>query len=290
MPDHWMDVMNVQIRSLSSALGAEVQGFDVSKELEKEEISALREAFLTYHLLCFRMDPLSPLEFSALASLFGSPQLQLIRNERDPKVPEVAFFVSTYGTGADKPEDLKAVRLSGWHTDDSYFEIPAKATLLQGLNIPEYGGQTRFCNTQSSYDDLSEERKAELCGMKAVHKYDTRRAAARPKTLSNVEVSETPDVVHPLVRTHDETGAQSIYYNSNRTDSVVGMARKESDIFLDSLGEHITQRQYRYDHEWKVGDVLLWDNRNLIHSVNVDYPVGQERCHQRILLKGSRPL
>ena len=124
----------------------------------------------------------------------------------------------------------------GLNAEDS----AAKATLLQGLDIPTTGGQTRFCNTLSAYEDLPKAFKSELYGKSAVHKYDTDRAVARPKNLSSIEVSETPDVIHPLVRTHDETGNQAIYYNSNRTDSVVGMRTEESDALLDKLGEHIT--------------------------------------------------
>ena len=281
--------MQVRIQPLSETLGAEVIGCDLSSLRDEETISLLRDSFLAHHLLCFRMEPLSPSNFFSLGSLFGTPQLQLIRHERNTTVPEVALFVSTYENQSDKPENLNEVRLSGWHTDDSYFELPAKATLLQGLDIPTTGGQTRFCNTQSAYEDLPKAFKLELHGKNAVHKYDTNRATARPKNLSSVEVSETPDVIHPLVRTHDETGNQAVYYNSNRTDSVIGMSPDESDALLDNLGEHITQNKYRYDHDWQVGDVLLWDNRCLIHSVNVDYPVGQDRRHQRILLKGSRP-
>jgi taurine dioxygenase len=282
--------MHVRIQPLSDALGAEVIGFELSNLRDEETISLLRDSFLAYHLLCFRMEPLSPSNFFSLGNLFGTPQLQLIRHERNTAVPEVALFVSTYEKESDKPDDLNEVRLSGWHTDDSYFEIPAKATLLQGLDIPTIGGQTRFCNTQSAYEDLPKAFKSELYGKNSVHKYETNRAVARPKNLSSVEALETPDVIHPLVRTHDETGNQAVYYNSNRTASVVGMSPDESDALLDHLGEYITQNKYRYDHDWQVGDVLFWDNRCLIHSVNVDYPVGQDRRHQRILLKGSRPI
>ena len=282
--------MKAKIQPLSSALGAEVTDLDICEIARGSDLAAVQEAFLEYHLLCFRLPPLSRSQFFNLASLFGVPQLQLIRRERDVDVPEVAIFVSTYENPQEKPNDLGSVRLSGWHTDDSYFQIPAKATLLQALDIPESGGETRFCNTQAAYEDLSMEMKHKLDGKQAVHKYDTKRAVASPKKLSNIENSETLDVVHPLVRTHDDTHAKAIYYNSNRTDSVVGISSEESNALLDELGAHITQNKYRYDHEWRVGDVLLWDNRSLVHSVNVDFPVGQTRRHQRILLKGCRPV
>jgi taurine dioxygenase len=123
-----------------------------------------------------------------------------------------------------------------------------------------------------------------------VHCYDTMRAPARAPKRSPEEEAETPDVAHPLIRTHDDTGARAIYFNPNRTDRIEGMDRAESDRLLDMLHAHITQPKYRYDHAWRLGDVLLWDNRCLVHSVNVDYPVGERRLHQRILLEGSRPV
>ena len=104
------------------------------------------------------------------------------------------------------------------------------------------------------------------------------------------EIDETPDVEHPLVRTHEDTGRKSFYFNANRTDRIVGWGRDESDALLDEIYMQITAPKYQYHHEWQVGDLLLWDNRCLVHSVNVDYPVGQKRLHQRILLKGQRPV
>jgi len=97
-------------------------------------------------------------------------------------------------------------------------------------------------------------------------------------------------VVHPLIRTHDDTGKKAIYLNTNRTDRIVDLERDESDAILDQLHAHMTQPQYRYDHVWRAGDILLWDNRCLVHSVNMDFPIGQRRLHQRILLKGSVPV
>ncbi len=182
------------------------------------------------------------------------------------------------------------MRLSGWHTDDSYFEVPAKATMLQSIVIPDSGGQTKFCNMQKAYEDLPSVKKAELEGLKAVHGYDTQRAPGRPKVRTQQEIDETPEVVHPLIRTHEDTGKKTFYFNSNRTDRIVGWDREESDKLLDQVFAQITKRKYQYHHEWRVGDLLLWDNRCLVHAVNVDYPVGQKRLHQRILLKGERPV
>lgn len=281
--------MALTINPLSDALGAEVTGLDVLAGVSDGDAARLDEAFMEHHLLCIRSAPLSPVEFAQVARYFGEPQLQLLRDQRIGDAPEVSVLESTYKTPEAKPDDLTQVRLSGWHTDDSYFEVPAKATMLQGLAIPSSGGQTRFSNTRLAYEELLGSVREKIDSRMAIHAYDTSRATARAQTLNDQENSETRDVVHPLVRTHEDSGRRAIYFNPNRTDRVVGMERDESDGLLDELHGWITKPEYQYHHSWTVGDILLWDNRCLVHSVNVDYPVGEERRHQRILLKGSRP-
>jgi taurine dioxygenase len=280
----------LEIRPLSDALGAEISGLDLTQPLDEATKAKIQDAFLKHHLLCFRSQPLTPADFARVAGYFGTPQLQLLRKRRHGETPEVSILESTYKRAEDKPDDMKLVRLSGWHTDDSYFAVPAKATMLQSIEIPDSGGETKFCNMRKAYQDLPEETRRRLDGLRAVHGYDTKRAPARAIKRTAEEEAETPDVDHPLVRTHDDTGEKTIYFNSNRTDQVVGMAREESDALLDMVYDHVTQPKYQYHHKWRVGDILLWDNRCLMHAVNMDFPVGQTRLHQRILLEGTRPV
>lgn len=281
--------MPLKICALDDALGAEVSGLNFSQRLDAEDVVALRDAFLKYHLLCLRSERLTPEAFVVLSRYFGDPKLHVLRNRRHGEVPEVAVMDSTYQRVADKPVDFALDRKSAWHTDDSYFEKPAKVTLLHGLEIPDSGGQTRFCNMQKAFEDLSEDDKQRVDGLQVVHSYDTVRAPARAAKRTPEEEAETPDVVHPLIRTHEDTGAKAFYFNPNRTDRVVDMARTESDALLDWVHATVTQKRYRYDHEWCVGDILIWDNRSVLHSVNMDFPVGQRRLHHRILLQGERP-
>ena len=281
--------MTLQITPLSDALGAEVSGVDWTQPVSATTVAALKAAFLRYHLLCLRTQPLAPTTFAQVSRYFGEPQVQLLRNMRIEAAPEVSVFNSTYKKAEDKPADLLFDRRSGWHTDDSYFAVPAKVTLLQALEIPEHGGETRFCNARAAYEDLSEDMKARLDGLRAIHSYDTLRAPARAVKRTREEAAETPDVVHPLIRTHDETGGKALYFNSNRTDRIPDMKREESDALLDHVHAHMTQPQYQYHHAWRVGDVLMWDNRSVTHSVNMDFPPGRRRIHQRILLKGAVP-
>ena len=157
------------------------------------------------------------------------------------RCPAFPFSTAVYQKPADKPTDLQILRRSGWHTDDSFFAVPAKITLLQGLAIPDSGGETRFCNARAAYEDLSAAMKTRVDGLRAVHGYDTPRAPGRAQERTKAEEGDTPDVEHPLIRTHDETGKQAIYFNSNRTDCIVGMDRGQSDALLDEIDAHMTQ-------------------------------------------------
>ncbi|MGR9090096.1 MAG: TauD/TfdA dioxygenase family protein [Gammaproteobacteria bacterium] len=274
---------------LDSALGVEITGFDPAARIDDEVTATIEAALLEYHLVCLRCVPLGASEFAHLASGLGEPQLQLLRDARDASVPEVSVFDSTYKTADAKPADLRLDRRSGWHTDDSYFAEPAKVTLLQAIEIPDTGGETRFCNAQAAYEDLGVADKAAYTGLRAVHSYDTPRAPARAQARKPEEEADTTDVEHPLIRTHDITGRKAIYFNSNRTDRIVGMNRRDSDDLLDRIHGHMTQSKYQYHHRWRTGDILIWDNRSVTHSVNMDFPVGQRRIHQRILLRGGVP-
>jgi len=280
----------MDIKPLSEVMGARVVGLDPTSELSESELRDLESAFLEYHVLCIEAEPLTSHEFFHFAKNFGNPQKQLLRNQWDNQYPEVSLLESTYVGARSKPDDLSTVRLSGWHTDDSYFKNPAKATVLQALAIPQSGGETCFINTRKAFEEMPERARSNIENLTAVHAYDTIRASAQAQKLTDKELSETEDAEHPLVRTHEETGYKAIYFNPNRTDRVVGMDRKDSDLLLDVLYAWLTRYEFQYHHIWQIGDILLWDNRCLLHSVNVDYPIGQKRMHQRILLKGNRPV
>tara|TARA_B100000686_G_scaffold204229_1_gene211054 strand:+ start:6549 stop:7400 length:852 start_codon:yes stop_codon:yes gene_type:complete len=281
-------MINLTVKPLSNALGAEIIGGDYSQPLNDENINFLKNNFLKYHLLCLRSKKLNSMELYRVASYFGKPFSEITRNHWDKKVPEISILESTYNSKDDKPKDPKRNRRSGWHTDHSFKEFPPKATILHGHKIPSYAGHTRFCNTKKAYEDLPFKTKNKLDSLQAVHSYDTKRAPARAVKRTKEEIQDTPDVIHPLIKKHSETKKKAIYFNANRTDRIVGLTRKESDKILDNIHIHITQKKYRYDHKWEVGDIIIWDNRCLIHSVNVDYPIGEPRVHLRTLIKDSK--
>ena len=147
--------MLMQILPLSDALGAEVSGVDWQQGLDTATLATIQQAFLDHHLLCLRAEPLEPPVFARVARYFGETRLQLLRHQRHTDAPEVSILDSTYHTPEDKPDDLRYLRLTGWHTDDSYFEKPAKATIYQALAIPDSGGETGFCNVRKAYEGFS---------------------------------------------------------------------------------------------------------------------------------------
>lgn len=272
---------------LNGALGARIEGLDRARANEPEIAGKIGQALARYLLVVIPGEPMTPPETRRLSEVFGTPQKQLLRYKRSGEAPDVSIMVSTLK--ADGSTDKTAIRAEDWHTDDSYFATPAKATLLHAIEIPSHGGTTWFCNMHSVYESLPEAMRKRIDGMRAIHGYDTPRARNRPSARTPQEIAETPDVEHPLVRTHPETGRKALYLNPNRLDRIVGLERAESDALLDELADAARQPQHHHGHHWTVGDVVVWDNRATMHRVVIDYPVGENRVMQRVLIEGDRP-
>ena len=276
-----------EIIPLKAPLGARIEGLDRTRAAAPETASLLGRALAEHLLVVIRGKPMAPEETREFSKAFGEPQKQLLRYKRSGAVPDVSVMVSTLM--ADGTTDKTAIRAEDWHTDDSYFAVPAKATLLHSIEIPSHGGATWFCNMHSVFDALPEATRKRIDGLKAIHGYDTVRARNRPSARTPEEIAETPDVEHPLVRTHPETGRKSLYLNPNRLDRIVGLERAESDALLDELADEARKPQHHHGHVWNRGDVVVWDNRATMHRVVIDYPVGEKRIMHRVLIEGDRP-
>ncbi|MSP76738.1 MAG: TauD/TfdA family dioxygenase [Rhodospirillaceae bacterium] len=277
----------LKVTPIDGALGARIEGLDRTQAARPEVAAQLKKALGDHLLLEIPGAPMTPEQTRDVAAAFGKPREQLLRYKRVGTVPEVSVMVSTLM--ADGTTDKTALRSEDWHTDDSYFATPAKATLLHSIEIPSHGGNTWFCNMRAAYDALPEAMKKRIDGMRAIHAYDTPRARNRPSQRTAQEIAETPDVEHPLVRTHPDNGKKALYLNFNRLDRIVGLERAESDTLLDELTAHVRRPQFHMAHRWAVGDIVIWDNRATMHRVDVDYPMGEKRIMQRVLIEGDRP-
>jgi taurine dioxygenase len=272
---------------INAALGARIEGLNRADAVKPEVAAFLNKALGEHLLVVVPGTPMTAPEMRDFSTAFGQPRAQLLRYKRNDGVPEVSTMVSTIM--ADGTTDKTALRSEDWHTDDSYMAVPAKATLLHSMEIPSHGGRTWFCSMHSVYEALPEATRKRIDGRRAIHAYDTARARNRPSTRTAQEIAETPDVEHPLVRTHPETGRKALYLNFNRLDRIVGLERQESDELLDELAEEARKPKHHFGHEWTVGDCVIWDNRATMHRVDVDYPVGERRIMQRVLIEGDKP-
>src|SRR3954447_301509 len=277
----------MKVAPLEAPLGARIEGICWEDATKPDVAQALNKALGEHLLVVVPGPPMTAPLMRDFASAFGKPRAQLLRYKRNGEVPEVSTMVSTLM--ADGTTDKTALRSEDWHTDDSYMAVPAKATLLHGMEIPSHGGRTWFYNMQAVYEALPQAIKRRIEGKRAMHAYDTPRARNRPSPRTPQEIAETPDIEHPLVRTHPETGRKALYLNFNRLDRIVGLERAESDELLDELAAEARQPQHHFGHEWTVGDCVVWDNRATMHRVDVDYPVGERRIMQRVLIEGDRP-
>jgi len=276
-----------QVVPNKAALGARIEGLDRSAANQPAVAALLNQALAEHLLLVIPGDPMTPEQTREFSTAFGLPQRQLLRYKRSGAVPDVSVMVSTLM--ADGTTDKTAIRAEDWHTDDSYFAVPAKATLLHSIEIPSRGGATWFCNMHSVFEALPEATRKRIDGLRAVHGYDTPRARNRPSPRTPEEIAETPDVEHPLVRTHPVTGRKALYLNPNRLDRIVGLERAESDALLDELADEARKPRHHFGHVWTRGDIVVWDNRATMHRVVIDYPEGEPRIMQRVLIEGDRP-
>ncbi|MBM3491962.1 MAG: TauD/TfdA family dioxygenase [Alphaproteobacteria bacterium] len=280
--------MACDIRPLGNVMAAEAIGLDLNRPLDAETRQRLHAALVERQVLCLRRQDLAPSAYVRAAEAFGEPQLQLRRASRHP---DNAYIMVLASTDRDALGDGRRVVVGEyWHTDDSYFAVPAKVTMLLAKALPSSGGDTRFCNMALALERLPAATRQRLAGLRARHRYQSRRAGGRIMTRSAAEAAETPEVSHPLIRTHPESGRPALYLNPNRMESVVGLSDADSDRLLDELGEHATRPEFQYQHRWQSGDLLLWDNRSTMHRASADYPDGDLRLMHRVLLKGTVPV
>ncbi len=272
---------------LGDALGVAAEGIDLNQPLAASSRAALRQALLDGLVLCIRGQSLTPGAYLAAMRAFGEPITQVRQAARHPEAAEIMILSSE--DRDDLGDGKRLVVGAHWHSDDSYKAVPCSLTMLYGVEVPVSGGDTQFVNMYRAYEDLPAEMRQKIAPLRVIHRYDSSRKGTRIAALTGAEAQTVPDVVHPLVRTHPETGRRALYMNPNRMEAVVGLERAESDALLDALVRHATQPTYQYRHHWRQGDILIWDNRCTMHKANGDYPEGARRLMHRIIVAGAVP-
>ena len=274
------------ISPLSAHTGAEVCGIDLTGPIDAELRELLNRTFIARSVLVFREQHLSPPELLEAVQMFGEIFPQHNSRFSLPECPLI-HYISNQDF---YPDGKRYIPGEGYHTDHSNAAEPPKATVLHAVQLPDSGGDTQFVNMHRAYEDLPDETKRRIDGLKAVHVYQSRHSERKLMALSESNREEIPDgVLHPLVRTHPQNGRKAIYLNPIRIEGIIGMAEREALTLLADLLGHATQPQYEYRHRWNPGDLVMWDNRCLLHKANGDYDMDQTRYLYRIMLKGDAP-
>jgi taurine dioxygenase len=284
------EVPVMQVNSDLGPIGAEVSGIDLAEPLTDASVQTIRRAWLDHGVLVFRNQTLSPKAQSEFASRFGELDIYPFMKslDDDPHViPIIKEADAVLNFGGD------------WHTDTSYKEKPPQATLLYALEVPPVGGDTLFADATQAYEDLSPGFRATLDGLtgvytpKMVHGQggDYRQVSAKAQLGSayggNTEFAES-EVLHPIIRTHPETGRKSLYCSRPHTHRIQGWTRAESKELIAFLTRHLTQDQYVTRLTWTKGTLAIWDNRCLFHNALNDYQ-GHRRAMHRVIIQGDRP-
>jgi taurine dioxygenase len=268
-------------------MGAEIHGVDLGA-LDDATFDAIHRAFLAHGAIFFRDQSLTPEAQIAFARRFGEPEVHpiVVGTDAHPEILRV-----------HKPAGESASFGTGWHTDNTFFEHPSLGTVLYGVEIPAFGGDTLFASMTRTYDALSEPMQAFLGTRSAIHSasraYDpkvTGEAKYRgegPMTYRYSEIVEK-EVVHPVVRTHPETGRKSLFVNPMFTLRIEGLEPSESQALLAFLYTHATQPEFTCRFRWEPGSVALWDNRCVQHYAMDDYQEF-ERVMMRVTIRGDRP-
>ena len=276
----------MKITKISNVMGAEVTGVDLNRPLSAAERDQLYQAFLDHLVLCVRGQSFAGIgAFLDAARHFGEPKIQHMESFRFNDHPEAGVVSSE---DRDVNDGKRIIRGTMFHTDESFITTPPKATILYAVDVPSSGGDTRYVNMRMAYDTLTNDTKAEIGKLRAIHYYGKKRAGRKVPSLTEAQMKETPPVTHPVVRTHDETGAHALYVHETMTDYITGMAPDASEALLRRLYDHSTQNaDLQYHHKWRTGDFVIWDNRATLHAATADYAADEKRLLYRTMLKGA---
>ena len=265
----------------SSVLGAEIRGIDLSEKLSDASFEQINQAFLDYQIIFFRDQNLSHQQYNDFAGRFGPLKDYLFADGIDcyPFITEIV-----------KTETETESFGSFWHSDSTYLELPPKATMLYARQVPPKGGDTLFSDMYAAYRGLSDGMKKILEPLKAVTSASvfSRDEDIYEEVKSINSDKKDQQAIHPLIRTHDETGKKSIFVNGVHTLCIDGMTEEESMPILNYLYEQVPRPEYTFRLRWQENTLAMWDNRCTQHYAINDYH-GHRRVMHRIIVEGERP-
>jgi len=271
----------IEVVPLSPILGAEIRAIDVARVVSAETFDRIRAAWLDHLVLLFRDQQLDDAALVRLTSRFGeaeeAPLFQGRRFVEDHPEVMIVSNVTMDGREIGSLGNSEAF----WHTDLNFVEEPPAGSFLYAQEVPPAGGDTGFANMYAAYETLPAALAARIEGRRIRHD-------ARFNSAGYLREVRVPDTLHPIVRTHPETGRRSLYLGRRANAKVENMADGESDALLDALWTHATADAFTWHHRWRAGDLIIWDNRCTLHRRD-SFDASQRRIMHRTQTRGNRP-
>lgn len=278
-----MSYKKIGVKRLAGALGAEIEGVNLARELDNETFDDIHQAFLDHQVIFFRDQTLTPDQHKAFGRRFGKLNIHPYVKGMDDH-PEIMEII--------KEPSEKVNFGGGWHSDMSFLETPSIGSILYALQVPEFGGDTLFASQVAAYEALSPGLKKSLEGLNAIHssarEYSSSGHSAKKR--ESMQIAEADGFVgefaHPVVKTHPETGKKALYVNPAFTMKFEGWSTRESKPLLDYLFEHSRYEAFTCRFRWEKGSVAFWDNRAVWHFALNDYH-GQRRHMRRVTVDAA---
>jgi taurine dioxygenase len=268
---------------LAPRIGVEIQGVDLAKPLDETSFAAIQSALFEHCIILFRGQALSEEDQVGFASRLGELGRVLHQHKGASKHHPGVMFISNIRENGELIGALPDGEMH-FHSDQCYAERPTAVSMLYALEIPSRGGNTLFANMYAAYEALPAELKQALEGKKALNVYDYDNSP----TLRAAVNENAPRAAHPVVRTHPATGRKALYVNRLMTEAILGMPRAESDAILGRLFDHVENPAWIYEHVWRPGDLLAWDNRCSTHA-RTDFDAAERRLMRRCVVLGEIP-
>jgi taurine dioxygenase len=284
-----LEKQEVRVRPTGAALAADIEGVDLAGALSPETMAAIKAAWGDYLVLRFRGQSLSDDDLMRFSRHLGELDWAPVAAANDaPEGREYIMVVSNVIENGQAIGQLGAYEAI-WHTDMSYIAEPPMASALYSLEVPPSGGDTGFCNMYLALETLPAGLRREVEGR--VCRHDASRNAAgelRRGYVDAPDASQTVGADHPIVRTHPATGRKALFLGRRRNAYVPGLSLAASEALLDALWEHATQDRFTWYQQWRVGDLILWDNRAVMHRRDAFDPAARRVMH-RTQVRGDRP-
>ena len=271
----------MKISKLTENIGAEVTDVNLKQEINRDTKERLNQALTDNIVLVIRDQEFKPAEYLAAVSVFGEPMEQHFTQYQLKETPLVNYVSNR---DAYRGGTKLVVRGAGWHTDHTNHERPPKYTALYAVNLPTFGGDTSFANMHSAYASLPKGEQSYLRQLQTVNKIEDFGYISEE---AQIKFGSLP--IHPLIRTHPETGKRAIYVHPGKVERIIGQETEESQAFIRNLLERVITPENTYRHQWQLGDLLICDNRAVLHKAHKDYDMSEGRVMHRIILRGDRP-